>query len=124
MTIFVVTSGSYSDYGINAVFTDRALAEAFVSKFNAVERYEDASIEEWEANVPDLRGHSVFFVRMTRSGDVRECNEVARSSYWLDSAPSTDLGGNLISTHVAKDKEHAIKIMNERRTAWLLEHNK
>lgn len=29
-TIYVVTSGEYSDYGIDAVFTDKSLAEDLI----------------------------------------------------------------------------------------------
>ena len=32
--VYVVTSGEYSDYGINAIFTTRELAEDYVDKVN------------------------------------------------------------------------------------------
>lgn len=40
--IYIVTSGEYSDYGIDAVFQDRRKAESYC------ECHPDAEIEEWE----------------------------------------------------------------------------
>ena len=50
-TIYIVTSGDYSDYGIEAVFTDRKIAEEWIAKkTNDTGRCfgDELEIEEWE----------------------------------------------------------------------------
>lgn len=48
-TVFVVTKGEYSDYGILAIFSTRELAESFAGKENSREGYDPykAEIAEW-----------------------------------------------------------------------------
>ena len=56
MTVYVITSGDYSDYAIEALFTDKAKAEAFVYIYNKSHEWDSACIEEYEADaiaVPD-----------------------------------------------------------------------
>jgi hypothetical protein len=47
-TVYAVSSGSYSDYGINHVFRTRELAEAFLARATAVRGWQEYEIEEWE----------------------------------------------------------------------------
>lgn len=77
-TIFVVTSGEYSDYRIEAVFTDKCKAEKYVD--------EDAGyscgrrIEEFEANACQFRKEGlwreVFIPLSDKDGDIKICNSV------------------------------------------------
>lgn len=50
MKIYIITAGSYSDYGIEAVFTDKAKAEYYCAKNNREIRtlYWEYHIEEYE----------------------------------------------------------------------------
>lgn len=50
-TIYICTSGEYSDYGINAVFTDRELAEAYARDFSRDSYGGKIEVEEWTANI-------------------------------------------------------------------------
>lgn len=47
--VYIVTSGSYSDYGIVAVFSTKEKAEAFIEQRRQTECYDhdDNEIEEW-----------------------------------------------------------------------------
>jgi hypothetical protein len=67
-TIYVVTSGEYSDYGIDAVFTDKSKAELFA------EPYEDRIVEEYEADpeIPSYieHGYKFYYVIMFRDGSL------------------------------------------------------
>lgn len=45
MTVYIVTSGEYSDYHIDAVFLDRKKALQYCA---ATGIYEDVSVEKWE----------------------------------------------------------------------------
>lgn len=77
-TIYVVTSGEYSDYHIEAVFTDKCKAEKYVD--------EDAGdscgrrIEEFEANACQFRKEGlwreVFIPLSDKDGDIKICNSV------------------------------------------------
>ncbi len=44
---YVVTHGSYSDYSVDAVFDDKALAEAHVAKLRDMSRSQDYEVEEF-----------------------------------------------------------------------------
>lgn len=48
MKIYIVTSGEYSDYGINAVFLDKHEAELYCATHNKKKRWCDCVIEEYE----------------------------------------------------------------------------
>jgi hypothetical protein len=52
-TIYVVTTGCYSDYRIQAVFDDKPMAEAWVAEYNKERKKDDAyaaMIEEYPLN--------------------------------------------------------------------------
>jgi hypothetical protein len=125
--IYLVTSGSYSDYGVDAVFTTRDLAQSFIDSFKEGS-FEMMGIEEWDLNPFERQirdGFYPYFVRMTKGG---ECTEIRKSDsaygftnsyaeYRFDTR-------NAIYTHVfARDEAHAIKITNERR-AQIIATNK
>ena len=62
---YVVTSGNYSDYSINAVFSTKALAEHYVGNSGHHE------IEEWPMDYEsDISDCQAFFVKMRRDGEV------------------------------------------------------
>lgn len=44
--VYIVTTGEYSDYGIEAVFLDRALAERYVEQLRKDINYDSLQIEE------------------------------------------------------------------------------
>jgi len=47
-TVYAISSGSYSDYGINYVFRTRDLAEAFLAREEGISGWHEYVIEEWE----------------------------------------------------------------------------
>lgn len=129
--IYVVTSGSYSDYGINAVYDSRELAEA------ATAGKSDYEIEEYPLNPGEAehrQGRSLWHVAMHHDGSV-----VTTSDFGLMWAnPPEDrifieqqrIAGSLsFDTEIidfvfevyawARDETHAIKIANERRAEWI-----
>ena len=118
---YVVTSGCYSDYGIEAVFSSRKAAEAFVAVFSDKRSWGAKTIEEWPMN-PHAQevasGLMPWFVRMTPEGNATEVRH-EDSTYGIDDATRRDTRGNFIDHMWARDKEHAVKIMNERRIVLL-----
>ena len=111
--VYIVFTGEYSGRGIKSVHTDKIIADRI-----AVEVHGD--VEEWSVNVagPMLApGLSYWYASMQSDGD----NAYACVDGGDDEAES-DLGhihlkdGYISGIIAARDKKHAIKIMNERRT--------
>jgi len=121
--LHVVTSGVYSSYSIEGVFTDKVLAGELVDKLNeawGVEAYrpQPVRIEEFFLNLP-LDEFEVTTVRMTKEGSVLEVlHSVGRDS----GTHAFDHPGNLMWSTYGKDEERAIKVTNEKR-AQLIANN-
>lgn len=126
--IYIVTSGSYSDYKIHSVFTDKAIAEAYINAFTFA--YDDASIEEFEENLfaEQLKNRYIAFkINMDIDGNVlkiEKCNDYVLTNenkpyhisgtVYVDYLKRIDVL-NLDMSVLAKDEQHAIKIVNEKR---------
>ena len=120
--IYLVTSGSYSDYGVVAVFDSMELAKKYVNSCKK-DYYLPTNIEVFELN-PDkesLRnGYKAYQVRMTKEGDTVTVTQ-------QEGTPSThsyfDKHDNTLVSHVfARDSIHAVKIVNEKRLGVLAEN--
>lgn len=136
--VYLVTSGSYSDYAVRAVFSTNALAEAFIeacqgkicSEFNNVEEFDlDPQGEAIRGKYRPFRvemnidGNNANAVEMDEDFCGDYCGAlVPRGSYWwrrgYNYPPPDRFRGNVL----ARDKNHAIKILNEKRTQWIAEH--
>lgn len=125
--VYLVSSGSYSSYGIEAVFDDRALAEAYVAEREGGE----IGIEEYELNPnadnirAGIRTHSV---RLDRAGNLIShwqsygvFTEPDRVGYsYRTFSPRIEGKAHYFEAYVvAKTKEQAIKAANERRAIWI-----
>ena len=112
-TIYICTSGEYSDYGINAVFDKKELAEEFCSRYGGYHR-------RWELNPKgkELRlGYRVYVVTMNKDGDTveaRETNFFADETTW-----GIRHDGLMYLTCWAKSDQHAVKIANEHRVQMI-----
>jgi len=125
-TVFLVTSGSYSDYGVEAVFSTLELASAAVEG-----RTDDVRIEPYSLDDPNGEPEGVlpFKVRMWLDGtqdsapyrsDIhpRSSRETtARVLRWND-GNDPRWPDQLAVECWARDAEHATKIANEIRTAY------
>lgn len=123
MKVYIVTSGSYSDYGIDAVFSTRDLAKKYISSLNS-SRFHEFVIETWDldSHKEELRkGFKLFFVRMDKQGNTQEIEHSDHEGNYED--PAFDVDSNLISFVLAKDETHAIKIVNERRIRLIAENS-
>lgn len=124
--VFIVTSGSYSDYGIDAVFSSEELAKKFIESF-AVSGYMSMDIEEWELNPFDedlKRGRKPYMLRINKEGHAYDI-ELEDSTYGFDcqnrnqKKPFYDNKKSLVLHVFADDENHAIKIANEKRVKIL-----
>lgn len=139
-TIYAVSSGSYSDYRINALFSTRENAQAFIDAIQGQGREypEDFnSIEEYELDPPtaDLlkRGYSVWDVLMLRDGTVERVDRSDNSLYSVQDAPTYRIWGRtkapaykgtgtpdgLQAGVWAKSEKAAVKIVNEKRAEMI-----
>jgi hypothetical protein len=143
--IFVVTSGVYSDYGINAMFSTKELAEKYIDGQidhdpESYEKASDYNIEEWELDQDHQPQQWVTEYRVNiwlKDGafvDASESrckqSENTRGYYFTigeaDSVEKTfSFGGKYTdppgkSMGVSyKSTEHAMKLAVEGRQAWL-----
>ena len=119
MKIYIVTSGCYSDYAIDAVFTNKKTAEVFADKI-------DGEVEIWEtspSNLMDRITHDkIFCVRMDKEGNTDLVMEEDFDSCEIKKAieKKTEVfkavGGYCMITYMfAENEKHAVKIANERR---------
>lgn len=120
-TVYVVTSGDYSDYGIEGMFSDRAKADAFAALW-PVDGYKQARVEEYRLDVAVDerfgRGLRPFWCVMDRDGRVRSIDQRTPTDTDNPASPRPvpRVGGTwLVGTVWATDKAHAAKILNERR---------
>ena len=122
--VYVVTSGEYSDYGINAVFSTEELANAAVDVVNKDRKYDHARVEVYELDAVDFTvpGMTLYNVRMKLNGYVLSVNKATYLDFEFNVYPESSDGGHLVTTIASDSAEGAIKVANERRTAWILEH--
>ena len=125
-TVYVVTSGEYSDYGIDAIFSTRELAQSFIDAFKA-DKWHEMDIEEWDLdpNSTHLKqNRKPYFLRINKRGDVSDL-EVADSSYgFKKDLPEAEISytANLEWMNIncfADDENHAVKIAGEKRSQIL-----
>jgi hypothetical protein len=125
-TIFVVTSGDYSAYGINAMFTHRADAEEYMKLIDG------SDVEEW--TLDEFAGGKVVTVFQSHiamsDGKISEMNPTKVLDSALDHgktkvnrtswANQRGTFSQAVSMSVVS-QQHANKIVVEARQAWLRE---
>ena len=124
MKIYVITKGSYSDYHICTVTTDKEKAEKLAKIYS--DRYDSAQVEEYDNNqTTDSEFNEyipVWFIVVGRNGSVK-ISEI--ESYTNDpETPNSYYFSNDddFTAHVKlKDKSKAIKIALDQRVKMLSE---
>jgi hypothetical protein len=136
MKIYVVTSGEYSSYGIEAIFSALATAEAYAAKLNSEGHqsywnkiYNNANVEEHEldpdegANPKPLQtiyGASIYL----NSGDLAKVPNDGKCLRTLDfRVPPAEFRGAVVNAYSNKSSEHALKVAAEARQAFLRENS-
>ena len=132
--VFAVNSGSYSDYGINAIFSSRKLAEEYMA---AVKNNDYNEIAVYELDPPTVNlirsGYSVWCVLMLNDGTTERINREENDYYAIDDVPKhwiwkrteapaykgKGIPDALQSTVWAKTEKAAVKIVNEKRAQMI-----
>lgn len=128
--VYIVTSGEYSDYHINKVFSTfekaKEFTEAFTKPSDDEYRYE-YRIEEYELDSQDValknKGYSVWDVWMLKNGDTQKVKKAELEDIdqdletWIRS--TAGIPDVLRSAVWAKTGSHAVKIVNEKRVQMI-----
>jgi hypothetical protein len=121
MKVYIVTSGSYSDYTIQEVFTNKKQAEIYC----AVSNYQDMHIETWECDAVHFETDEepLRLWSMPFSLYARERNEnVCDCGLTMKEKRSVELGRNSYIAYITTEKEceeeKAKKIMRDYISEW------
>lgn len=120
--IYVLTSGEYSDYSIEGVYSSKEKAEIQKVLFDWkwVNGLSDSSrIEEWELDKP-LSPQKAIAVGMTKEGNAyyvdRLVVDLADGKPQYELFSSEGVGVLLTNTVITEDRKKAVKVTNELRT--------
>ena len=122
--IYIVTSGTYSDYGIDGVFDTKEVAEKHIEAFGKG-RWDEMNIEEWQLNPNEAslkKGLKAYRVRIDKQGNAKETEWADSSFGFKGELPdiSFTYDNKLMNCYCfARDRVHAVKIANEKRTQVL-----
>ena len=127
MKIYVVTSGEYSDYGINALFSTKELAQLYMDKFNEpYSGYNDIMECEVDELESDLRSdRKPFNIIMKRDGEIVRVDVGTTYGTYDGNFKTYSLNKDSLNISLfADNEEQAIKIANEKRLKYLLDISK
>lgn len=111
--VYIVTSGEYSDYGINAVFSTEEKAKEYIAQFNDKGTYpRPYFINEYIIDDTSKMKGKPYKVEMLKNGNVVI---VEHKDDVIDDDDIWAYEGKLHWHGYANDEQHAIKIANEVR---------
>lgn len=130
--VYVVTSGTYSEYRIESIFTEKHFAEAYINSFGE-DPCAEMTIEEWELHNGNYNGYikdgrALYFIRFQPnfSSDIRDIEKAFQHDTSEDikkgkkSIEISLVHDNCIHMRIwARDKDHAIKIAGDERAKYL-----
>ena len=125
--VYIVTSGSYSSYRIEAAYSTRKRADAHCAAAPPNIRGDPPEVEEWPLDVlaaPLARGYRRYSVWFAPNGDLGSAEQI-------EFGEATDLSspdqypfcpdGRFGICVLAKDEGHAIKIAADQRAQTIAE---
>ena len=116
-TIYVVTSGEYSDYSIRALFSTKELAQDFIDiqpnpQYHRIEEYE---IDKFERHIrEDMRCYRVA-MDIDGNSSVYPSDFDSNDEEYLNLYHQSNGVKSFVTYLYAKDEAHAAKIANEKR---------
>ena len=125
--LWLVTSGSYSDYSVQGVFESKELAQQYIDSFGTPSGgFDWNDLQEIELNAGFVTGHKQFMIIQYVEGKTIE----AKDKVPHPTAPSFDFYKKtyhqvpvFICYCWASDIAHAIKICSEKRVTYIAENN-
>lgn len=118
-TVFLVTSGEYSDYSIEAVFSTRENAHAFID--SGRKRLCEAEIEEFIVDPCSPKINPVWYVRFDLDGNVMAVKNEGQPTQPVAITAGYDFHRNNIQVYgiSAEDERTALKIAAHERAMFL-----
>lgn len=131
-TIYAISTGSYSDYTVHALFSTKEKAQEYIDTIKA--GYDGwNSIEEYVLDpqhaVMVKKGYAPWDVFMYRNGDVEQVKRHDIERMWMEPTVSYIEESRIPSRRgkphalrvrtLAKSEQHAVKIANEIRTRMI-----
>lgn len=128
--VFLVSTGSYSDYRIVGVFSSEEKAKAIAGILKEAE-VEEKTLDPFVAELNE--GLSVYSVRMSPNGDVETVERHDRDAEYtfdyrlkgteepLELLTWKDRPPVYLKLVFARDEQHAVKIVNELRVQAIAE---
>ena len=118
---YIITSGSYSDYSIDRVFSTKEKADKYVNWKNQFNNFcGDYETEEWEMDESWNKKEIVTIIQMERDGNVRRKYLEEYTEYNLGFIghykPCGEKGWIFMWGVKTTDEKSAVKIVNEKRT--------
>lgn len=110
--VYIITKGVYSDYHICAVTSDKNMAEKLCRVYTDNDRHK-ARIEEYDLNERPEDVRIMYCVEITDDGV-----EVCENDYENKEFEYGDRG-DFTAYVVAMDRDHAVKIAQNRRAEYL-----
>ena len=110
MKVFVVTSGEYSDYGINAIFSTKEKAEGYVKMMEYIEPYEYYYINEWEV---DKVCKNVEVDLCMINGEIKTIDDVCDNGATHEIYEAYDMKNDYSSKVIEITKEEVDRCINE-----------
>lgn len=112
--VYIVTEGCYSDYRIEAVFSDRAKADEFVEFRNRYERGSDYQVEIWPVDSAN-RGDILYCVWVNRDGEcVGQQTKVCERSRPEDYISNLNSRSGTIYAESTRGYDVALKIARDK----------
>lgn len=110
--VYVVTSGEYSDYRIEAVFMTKEQANEYINEYTYSN---DFKIEEFNVNVPLNKWDKIFSIWMDKEGNTNVLKKlfIKKSTWHKNYGGFQD--GKLFFEIRADTEKRAVKIVNEKR---------
>ncbi len=124
--LWLVTSGSYSDYSVQGVFESKELAQQYIDSFdNTSNDFYWNDLEEIELNAGYVSGYKQFMIIQDTEGNLIEAQQTGSPAapsfnYWTETYHKIPV---FICHCWATDATHAIKICNEKRVTYIVENN-
>lgn len=130
-TVWAVSSGQYSDYGVCAVFSTKEAAETYAARHNALmgraSKYDEYFVEDFPLN-PEAppEGKLSWTVYVRQNGDIQEARQNTYciplpGIHVVPKCPRFPEAEGWQVHCFADDRAHAIKIAGERRQQALAE---
>lgn len=124
MKVYVITSGEYSDYQINAVTLDKKQALLLKAKYS--DDWDEACIEEYDTDDYKIEvgeGYKPMWAVEFYSNEINRCYTIACKNYKHGSACKHSFDNGITVFVEAKDEEHARKIAKDMYMKMLSEQN-